>query len=476
MARVLELCKEKTTLSDEDAVIIQKIAKNLQVFADILQADFFIDCPTADETAALVVAQASPQTADSLYNNSVIGQLALAKNEPAVLFCLASGHPVLGSRGISQEQMVVQQNVAPIKNAHGKTIGALIMEQDISGKVEQEKNMELLTETTEQLSVKLMEIAMAENQISSLMQEGMILFDFKHTITHANARAYELLEQIGYESPLKGQLIDRFLYGTFSREQFLQNNGMIVEEIQFGKTTLFMKAVQMVRDQQTVGGIILLRDISDLKEKEKQLMIKSAVIKEIHHRVKNNLQTIASLLRLQMRRSELPEIEQVYRESINRINSIAAIHEILAQGGLELVDMREVIAKISRMIAFSMARPNQQIEIVLTGGTFRMVSEKAMSLALIITELIQNCIQHAFAEHPLGTISIDIRCEDSQAILKVADDGEGIAFEGSTSENGHLGVKIVDTLIKEDLGGTLTFENSGQGTEVTVIIPIQKED
>lgn len=476
MATILELCQKKTTLSDGDVRVIQKISKNLQVFADLMQADFFIDCPTVDETVALVVAQASPATAKSLYKNSVVGEQALAENEPAVLLCLASGSPILGLRGTSQEQVAVQQNVVPIKNDVGVTIGALIMEQDISDKVEQEKNVELLTETTEQLSVSLMEIAMSENQISSHMNEGMILFDYKHTITHANARAYELLEQIGYQVPLKGQLIDRFMYGQFSREQFQQSGGMIVKEQKLGKSTLLIKAVQISRDQQTVGGIVLLRDLSDLKEKEKQLLIKSAVIKEIHHRVKNNLQTIASLLRLQIRRSGLPDIEKVYRESINRINSISAIHEILAQSGLELVDMKELITKISRMVAYSMARPNQLIEINLTGDTFRIVSDKAMALALIITELIQNCIQHAFAKRSHGFIWIEICKDANRVILKVIDDGDGIGYEGSTPQNGHLGLKIVDTLIKEELEGTLTFKDTGHGTEVSVFIPMREEE
>ncbi len=472
MTTIRELCKAKTTLSEHDILRIEEVSKHLQSFADISQADYFIDCPTSDLAAALVVAWAAPKGGKSLYQRSVVGQLALRENEPAVLTCLQTGNAVRGCRGISQERIPIQQNVVPIKNAHGMTIGTLIMEQDITEQVEQEKSVELLTETTEHLSVSLMEIAMSEARVSALMQEGIILFDYAHKITHVNARAYELLGQIEYETPLKGVLIDRFLYGKFSRERFQQNNGMILEEIQNGRTTLLLKAVLIYRQQMTVGGVILLRDISALKEKDKQLMIKSQAIKEIHHRVKNNLQTIASLLRLQMRRSKLPDIEQVYRESINRINSIAVIHEILAQNGFEYVDMKEVIAKISKTVVLSMARQGQAIEVALIGKPFFFASDKAMSLALIITELIQNCMLHAFKEEAVGLIAIEVEQMHNQLILKVTDDGKGIGYAGGAPPTGHLGLKIVDTLIKENLGGALTFTDTGKGTEVTVTIPM----
>lgn len=474
MDTVLEICRNATVLSDADAAIIHEMARHMQIIADISQADVFIDCPVADKSAAIVVAQASPATSKSLYRSSVIGELALAKNEPAVLFCLTSGRPVIGARGISQEHTVMQQSVVPIKNAEGKTIGTLIMEQDISEKVEQEKNVERLIETTEHLSETLMQVAMQEHQVPSLMHEGIILFDHRRIISYANSRAYELMARVGYDSPLKGQLIEHFFYGKFSAENFAQHGGMLFEELQYGKATLLVKAVSIFREQNPVGGLILLRDISDIKEKEKQLMIKSAVIKEIHHRVKNNLQTIASLLRLQMRRSRSKELETVYRESINRINSIAIIHEYLAQDGLERVDLRKIVDKIAKTIVSSMAQPKQQIAIQVDVDPVLLPSEKATSLALIVTELIQNSVLHGLAEREQGTVSVRIRLEQEQGRLaiQVADDGKGIGFTGSTAQNGHLGLKIVKTLVQEELEGQLHFCDTGFGTQVSIIYPI----
>lgn len=236
-----------------------------------------------------------------------------------------------------------------------------------------------------------------------------------------------------------------------------------------------MKAVSAVRKPDIIGGIILLRDISDIREKEKQLMIKSAVIKEIHHRVKNNLQTISSLLRLQMRRSSASELEKVYRESINRINSIAIIHEYLAQDGLAQIDFQEILTKVSKMIVSSMRPSEQAIQVVVKGESVYLPSDKATSFALIVTELVQNCMIHGFRDRQEGRITLTLVTKDDFISLSVTDDGVGLADGETVQQKGHLGLKIVDTLVKEDLEGTIHFRNTGEGTEVTILYPVPKE-
>ncbi|HZG79910.1 MAG TPA: histidine kinase dimerization/phosphoacceptor domain -containing protein, partial [Brevibacillus sp.] len=355
-------------------------------------------------------------------------------------------------------------------------IGTLITEQDISKQVEQEKNVEMLKETTEHLSETLIQFAVPDMPITSLMHEGMILFDQTGRITYANERAHELLQQIGFESPHKGVGIEEIFAWRVSPEYFVRHGGYVQEELARGRNFIMMKAVSAARKPDIIGGIILLRDISDIREKEKQLMIKSAVIKEIHHRVKNNLQTISSLLRLQMRRSSSPELEKVYRESINRINSIAIIHEYLAHDGLDKIDFKEILTKISKIIVSSMRRSEQSIQVLITGESFYLPSNKATSFALIVTELVQNCMIHAFTDRQEGVIAIELVPKENFVSLSVTDDGIGMADMQHIWEKGHLGLKIVETLVQEDLEGTIHFRNTGNGTEVTILYPIHKED
>jgi hypothetical protein len=121
MKSVLTVC-DKNILSEQDAHIIDGLYENLQIIADITEADVFIDCLIPEERAAVVLAHARPTTAKTLYSTTIVGQKVVAENEPGVLFSLLSGQPVIGSRGkYPNEQVVMQQNIVPVKNHTGKT-------------------------------------------------------------------------------------------------------------------------------------------------------------------------------------------------------------------------------------------------------------------------------------------------------------------------------------------------------------------
>ncbi|MDQ0871540.1 two-component sensor histidine kinase/PAS domain-containing protein [Paenibacillus sp. V4I3] len=480
VASIIELCRNHTILSEEEAQTIKEMAAQLQLIADVSESDVFIDCPLADKGSALVVAEAHPSSAPSLYKTSVVGQYAFAQNEPAVMFCLLSGQSVIGSRGISQEQIAIQQNVVPIRSKGGNVIGALIMEKDISEKLEQEKNVTRLMETTEQLSETLLTVAMSEGSMQSLMHEGIVLFDDKECVTYTNPRAAEMLKEIGHAGVINGYPIAQLFYGRLEGNPLIGHKGLIHQELQIGHVSFDLKAMSIYRDQREVGGIILIRDISDIKEKEKQLVIKSAVIKEIHHRVKNNLQTVSSLLRLQMRRTKLEEVERVYRDSINRINSIAVIHEMLAFEGIETIHFNDVVDRITKNIISSSSKPDQNIYPKIYGDELILQSDVATTLALVVNELVQNCVLHAFGERRTGNIDISLQFIGTFISVHVSDNGIGIEAAIHSDRKGHLGLKITETLVEENLGGIINMTSDERGTDVHITFPLsktqQKED
>ncbi|WP_274472669.1 MULTISPECIES: sensor histidine kinase [unclassified Paenibacillus] len=475
MASIMEMCAMYTRLSEEDARTIQEMAVHLPLIADVSESDVFIDCPLPDPGSALVVAQAHPCTGSSLYTSSVVGQHAFVQNEPAVMYCLLSGQPVIGSRGISQEQIAIQQNVVPIRSRTGQVIGALIMEQDISHKLEQEKNVTRLMATTEGLSETLLNVAMSQGSMQSLMHEGIIVFDDRERVTYTNPRALDMLRDIGHADAAAGSPVVPLFYGKLAVSG---RSGLLHQELQIGQVTFDLKVMSIYRDQREVGGIILLRDISELKEKEKQLVIQSAVIKEIHHRVKNNLQTVSSLLRLQMRRTKHEEVERVYRDSINRINSIAVIHEMLAFDGLATIQFSEVVDRIIKNIISSSSKPEQTIVPVITGDELVLQSDVATTLALVVNELVQNCVLHAFGERRAGHIEVSLQRQDTFIRVRVTDDGVGFRPEmggGAGKAKGHLGLKITETLIAENLGGVLDIMTDERGTDVQLTFPAARQ-
>lgn len=458
-------------LTEEDIGQLRRLAEMLPFISDVCQADVFIDCAVSlDSDEAMVMAQAFPTTARSLYQNSVVGELARAINEPGVIACLQSGHPVMGSRGVSQERVSIEQNVIPVKNTHGRTIGALILEKDITENVRQERRVEILMETTERLGLTLMQLALSEPWLPSLIQEGMILFDEQGTITFVNEMAAFLLNKIGVNQAILGKEAEQFFFGALL-EEVLRHGGVRFEEQWIGIACLKLKAAAFVQEGHIVGGMLLIRDQSDLREKEKRIVVQAAVMKEIHHRVKNNLQTISSLLNLQARRSKNRELQSAFQESMNRINSISLVHDMLARQGLEETDAAELLDRISKLLVSSMSEPGQHIALTLQADPLMMTSDQATQLALVVNELVQNSMSHAFAQTQGGSIALQLTAAKDEVILVYRDSGPGFQPQ---QEQSHLGMQIVRTLVHDGLHGKLFQSSDSQGFEMTIRFPYRK--
>jgi two-component sensor histidine kinase len=198
-----------------------------------------------------------------------------------------------------------------------------------------------------------------------------------------------------------------------------------------------------------------------------RLSANAAVMREMHHRIKNNLQTVAMLLRLQEDRIADPETAAILHASHSRIFSIAAVHDVLSREGFRMVDVKEVAQRIVHLTAQSMVRPDLRVSIAVEGESVVLPSRPATSLALVINELLQNALEHAFPGRAEGSVRILLGRSAEGVIVEVADDGVGLA--GSPPES--LGLQIVHTLVYDDLSGTLDFRNAGGGTRVIVRLP-----
>ena len=209
-------------------------------------------------------------------------------------------------KAITQENKMVKQNVVPIKNDFGKVIAVLIMEQDITNDVNQSTNMEILSETAEQLTQTLLNLrdGEKENSITYYLNDAMIMFGKNGIATYANPVAEILYKKLGYKDEIVGMKFENLVLDGINFSKVIQISGPCASEIEIGKLSLQVKYAVTRSRENAVGVIMLIKDITEVKEKEKELILKSVAIREIHHRVKNNLQTIASLLRLQSRRIE----------------------------------------------------------------------------------------------------------------------------------------------------------------------------
>jgi two-component sensor histidine kinase len=222
-------------------------------------------------------------------------------------------------------------------------------------------------------------------------------------------------------------------------------------------------------DEKAAGALMLIRDITEIRVKEKELMLQSVVIKEIHHRIKNNLQTVASLLRLQARRVDSQQTKKALSDSISRILSIAVVHEILSKEGMDMVDVRSVLTQMIDMIIHNMVDRDKNIEINLNCDSFTLFSKQATSLILIINELVHNALEHAFVRRNSGIIDVKVKQEENEILLVVADNGIGFNKKDINDSNS-LGLNIIRTLVEEDLKGTINIIRN-RGTRVEVKFP-----
>jgi signal transduction protein with GAF and PtsI domain len=198
-----------------------------------------------------------------------------------------------------------------------------------------------------------------------------------------------------------------------------------------------------------------------------RLVTNAAVVREMHHRIKNNLQNVAMLLRLQMSGDRQIPAREVLHDSVNRILSIAAVHEVLSQRGFRLVDVRDVLERVSHAVARNMRRPDLEMEVIVDGDEVALASQAATSLALAVNELIQNALEHAFIGRATGHVQVSLKRLASSLVVEVQDDGIGMGDDSAR----RLGLEIVDTLVCDDLRGAWSLRGD-DGTTARIEIPL----
>lgn len=214
------------------------------------------------------------------------------------------------------------------------------------------------------------------------------------------------------------------------------------------------------------------RQLDELRTlKDAQLATNAAVIREMHHRIKNNLQTVAMLMQLQLPDASQLNARRVLETNIHRIRSIAAVHDMLSEKGFQLVDVKDVLQRIAQTTSEQLTRPRQEIAIAVRGENLELNSRVATALAVVVNELIQNSVEHAFTGRGSGRIDISLGRSPESLIVLVRDDGIGLPEDYRRS----LGLEIAQTLIEEDLSGSLRFNRLESGTEISIRIPRSAE-
>lgn len=456
--RLSQVCKKHTNIRDSDIQKLIEVSHTLPVISELEGCDIFIDCLTRDNRYAVVVAQCSPPK-NTFYSRDILGEFMYRHNEPGVFRTLEIGVPSRELKAVVSENILIRQNVSAIKSDDNRIIGVLIMERSMRGNshvTEPPFAPNALPHTSSKKELY---------NIAAHINEAMIHFNTMGISIFANENAKRLYKNIGYQDDIVGMSFDNLVQGEYTMDDVMQQRHIDHKEVTIGKYILNVVAATIEEDDQCLGVVLLIKDTTENKIKEKELILKSAAIDEIHHRVKNNLQTIVSLIRLQARRSAHPEVRRVCHEIISRIFSISLTHEIMVQKGVDLIDMKEMLWRmINNTKNYSMPE-GFDLEIELRGDSFYSRSDIATAIAMIVNELLQNSIKHGFVGRKEGRITILISCEGRYAAIRIADNGVGLR-QNHTQREESLGLKLVRSLVKDKLCGTMKIDSSSQGTSI----------
>jgi two-component sensor histidine kinase len=199
--------------------------------------------------------------------------------------------------------------------------------------------------------------------------------------------------------------------------------------------------------------------------------VKEATIREVHHRVKNNLQTIASLFRIQARRSDNPEVHRALAEATERAAAMASVHDLLSRSEDESIDFAEAARRVVQLVREGLVGQDRSITLSVAGDTGQIDARTATPLALALAELVHNALEHAFEPGEGGTVEVTLRRDAGKLLVTVSDDGRGLDPGFDLERSAGLGFSIVKTLVEEDLRGSLTV-TGGDGTRVAIAIPM----
>jgi two-component sensor histidine kinase len=308
--------------------------------------------------------------------------------------------------------------------------------------------------------------------------DGFIRLDPAGDVTYASPNAVSAYRRLG----LRGDLIGEQL-ATLTAELLPAGPDPLDESVQSvlsgrtarrtelvsGEAHLMVRVLPLADRRERVGTVVLCRDVSDLRSKERELVTKDATIREIHHRVKNNLQTVAALLRMQARRIESAEAKVALTDAMSRVASIAIVHETLSQAFDEIVEFDRVADELLRMVG-DVAASWGGVSAIREGSFGLLPADIATSLAMIISELCQNAVEHGLA-HQSGEVRVVPSRFDGRLRMEISDDGRGLPPGFDWRQSRSLGLSIVNTLVAEMEGSfQLGPRQAGPGTQVVVEI------
>lgn len=490
-------------LNEASIDFLRTIEAQMSIVADLSRADILLYARKS-EHEAIALAHAQPHSLAHVYNKSREGYIISNRTRPEVMRTLTTGQHQKAYRSFIAEGAPVVRQALPVhfppplladastngSSEKPRVVAALII---VTNLIEYERHR-LRSRVFQQALKKLQlmvsygHIPGAESLTSFGEQDGIIFVDSFGVVQYVSGIAANLYRRLGFKENLVGHRVAELETADEEiRRSALAQNCCMERDTKEGDRYWVRKALPLTSystsrwpwmdgfgrsglTAKPYGVMIAIHDATESRRQDQEIRVKNAMIQEVHHRVKNNLQTIAGLLRMQSRRVKSDEARQILDETLNRILSIAVIHEFLSNENSNIINIKEVSHRIVGQFRQGMLSPDKDIQLELIGEPIYLPARQATACSLIINELLQNAIEHGFEHKQAGMVRVNLADEGDTVIITVIDNGDGLPPGFKMDQTDSLGFHIVKILVEEDLKGQLLLDN-GNGLTVTVKFP-----
>ncbi len=495
MATLSELARFHTALDGRGVSHLQRLVAGWGLLADFCFADLLLFAPTVeggDGDRFLVLGQVRPSTSQTVYRADWIGTVVHEEERPLVSRAFRLGEIIEGETTIAALKERVRTLCIPVR-CRGEVIGVLTRESAPSfgrqpGELER-TYVDIFNRFARMIVAGdfPFDAQDAETEEAPRVGDGVLLLDASARVEYTSPNGVSALHRIGSHGNAEGLrfgdlgLDDSMIQTAFSIA------APVTEEFERGpEVTVLIRCIPLIDHGSVTGAVVLTRDISELRRRDRLLLSKDATIREIHHRVKNNLQTISSLLRLQGRRFTSPEAKLAIEESVRRIRSIALVHEILSREAGDDVAFIEIVRPLVRMVEEGMSSEDRPVTFHVEGEAGVLPATVATPLAVVLNELLQNAIDHAFPpevdlQAAPGSVTIRLDNDGERLRATVVDDGVGVPDDFELEAATGLGLSIVRTLVTSELVGEISLargdgEGGRPGTVVRLEVPVAERE
>jgi len=488
MATLAELLQEHTDAPGPVVAHLQRLVTGWGMLSDLCFADLLLFVPVRDSTDFVVVGQVRPTTSQTLHSDDLVGHVIGVDEQTIVSRAWRVGAVVEDEVQVTARSERARLVCIPVRY-QGSLVAIMTRESALSVRrrpgVLERVYVEVFDRLARMIARGEYPFPVDETFISETPRvgDGVLVLDESARVDFASPNGVNALHRLGMYSGIDGIRLDEAGIHQSAVPLAYQTRLPAVEEVGEGDTVVIVRCIPLLDGSDVTGALVLVRDVSDLRRRDRLLLSKDAAIREVHHRVKNNLQTISSLLRIQYRRMPHGEARHALEESERRVRSIAVVHEILSRDTTDAVDFNDIVPPLARMTE-DMGGRDRPVHITCHGEAGKLEASVATPLAVALNELLQNAAEHA---RPLGDpagdldendsgnapieVSVDMHRDGKALKISVHDNGVGLPDGFSAEGSSSLGLSIVSGLVCSQLGGTITMFNQG-GAVVEITVPL----